>query len=697
MSQSPRHQNHPVARHWRDRIATAAVDDAGLQDDRGAILRARKLVDRGVAGALLAILVLGVLGGIAGTSTTGELLRQDGGPVHAAAVLMILIGGPWSFILLRTLILLAIRRRSGPLLGRLVPAGFGWMINRSPGDADLTAAVAGRTASMLATGPGRRLAAVGSGAFWCGYASIAILTIWFVTARVALGFGWESSWLPAEVGESIVEFASGPLTPILGDLSLQPVAGPPTAAADDPLALTRRRAWILFLSAGIGIYLLLPMLLWTMLQAAVGHLAAARWQPKLRNRHRTSRVGQSKPDIAPSKTKATTPGFDQKTNVPCGRFVCLDRPGTAVPLPSEIFGLDDAHGLVGLDGLGDLDSRDSMEHALTLTRESGHRIAVIAWLPTTPDRGVRRRLKELGDASGVTPLLILDGGAPLRRRESPSIAATRLEDWRTLASELGIEAFECDLANLTETSRIGLADRLQGRGSPDSDSTPRDRATLDESFAVIGRHLSTTPPLPDDDTLATCLQEIARIHSAQLDQSPEGWRSWGHRLKELDPSSAADGLKMITTRGLDLLPGGIRSHAGWIGIGGILGAAACAAAAVAAPAALVSLPAWAGTGAGIAGILKVWRSTRPTSSPETPDTEADEPDRLGEAVLGAATVSVLWWMQGEDESRISAALLKLLQIRDSNGGTPRLENAEAARQWLADARGAVVEMTGGDS
>ncbi|MDA1025562.1 MAG: DUF2868 domain-containing protein [Planctomycetota bacterium] len=694
MSQSSRHQNHSIAGHWRDRLATAAVLDAGLQDDHVAISRARKLVDRGVSGAVLAVLMLAVLGGLAGASTTAELLRQDGGPVHAAAVLMILVGGPWSFILLRTIILLTLRRRGGPLLGRLVPAGFGWMINRSPGDPDLTAAVASRTASMLATGPARRLAAVGSGAFWCGYASIAILTIWFVTARVALGFGWESSWLPAEVGRSIVEFASAPLTPILGDLTLEPVAGPPTAAADDPEALTARRDWILFLSAGVGVYLLLPILLWTTFQAAWGHLAAARWHPRTRKHLPAPSLDQTERPIAPLLTDAAAPGFRHDSHdlhdstCPCHRLVRLDRPGAAPSLPSEFSKLED---------LGDLDSQESMANALALTTEPGQRTVIIAWLPATPDRGVRRRIKDLREAAGVAPLLLLDGGAALRRRESPSIAATRLADWRILASELGVEIFECDLSNLTETSRSALADRLQGRGSPDSEAKSRDPRTLDESFAVIGRHLSTTPPLPDDETLATCLHEIARIHSARLDQSSGGWRSWRHRLEKLDPSSAADGLKMITTRGLELLPGGLRSHAGWIGIGGILGAAACAAAAVAAPAALVSLPAWAGTGAGIAGILKVWRNTRPKNPPDLEGTGVDEGDQLGEAVLGAATVSVLWWMQGEDESSIATALLKLIAVRDSGGRAPRLENPDAARLWLAEARLAVVDVKGGDS
>ena len=643
-------------------------------------------MDRGMAGATLSILMLGVLGGIAGASATGELLSQDGGPVHAAAMLMILVGGPWCFILIRTMLLLVIRKRSGPLLGRLVPAGFGWMIARSNGDPDLSAAVAGRTASMLAAGSGRRLAAVGSGTFWSGYAFISIITIWFVTARVALGFGWESSWLPAELGKTIVEITSAPLTPILGSPTLEPVAGPPIAAADDPQALATRREWILFLSAGLGVYLLLPMLLWTMLQAAAGHLAAAHWRPRVRSRSQTSRIHRIEEDIAPPEIDPAAPAGDRNMGVPCDRFVRLDRPGTASPLPPAITDLED---------FGHLDSRESMATVISRIGSTSQRIAIVAWLPATPDRGVRRRINELQKATGITPLLVLDGGETLRRRESPAIAATRLTDWRTLASELGIEVLECDLANLTETSRSNLAGRLKGIAPSDFEPSPRDPKTLDESFAVIGRQLSATPSLPDDQALATCLNEIARIHSARLDESSQGWRAWGTRLHELDPSNPADGLKMITTRGLELLPGGLRSHAGWIGIGGILGAAACAAAAVAAPAALVSLPAWAGTGAGVAGILKIWRGTRPASTPAALDQTPGTDERLGEAVLGAATVSVLWWMQGERESAISAALSNLLQLQGADARPPRLADEDAARRWLVEARRTVVDANGG--
>ncbi|RPG13611.1 MAG: DUF2868 domain-containing protein [Phycisphaera sp. TMED9] len=690
MSQSSRPQNHPEPSHWRDRIADAAVDDAGLPRDDDVTLRAQKMVDRGVAGAMFSIFILGVLGGIAGGSATGELLSQDGGPVHAAAMLMILVGGPWCFILIRTILLLVIRKRSGPLLGRLVPAGFGWMIARSTGDPDLSAAVAGRTASMLAAGSGRRLAAVGSGTFWSGYAFISIITIWFVTARVALGFGWESSWLPAELGKTIVELTSAPLTPILGSPVLEPVAGPPMAAADDPQALAARREWILFLSAGLGVYLLIPMLLWTILQAAGGHLAAARWRPRVRNRPQTSRITRTEADIAPPEIDPALSTGDRNMKnmgVPCDRFVRLDRPGNASPLPPAITDLED---------LGDLDSRDSMAAVISHTGSPSHRIAIVAWLPTTPDRGVRRRINELQKATGITPLLVLDGGETLRRRESSAITTTRLTDWRTLASELGIDALECDLANLTETSRSKLVGRLKGTDPSGFDPSPRDPRTLDESFAVIGRQLSATPSLPDDQALATCLNEIARIHSARLDQSSQGWRAWGTRLHELDPSDTADGLKMITTRGLELLPAGLRSQAGWIGIGGILGAAACAAAAVAAPAALVSLPAWAGTGAGVAGILKIWRGTRPADTPTALDQTPGTDERLGEAVLGAATVSVLWWMQGERESAISAALSNLLQLRKSDGRPPRLADEDAARRWLAEARRTIVAANGGE-
>ena len=177
------------ARDWRDRTARAAAADIGRASDADAIAQARRLADRGRLGALAGLGLLALLGALAGWTTTAELLRPADGPVHGALALLALAGGPWLLLTLRSLGLLALRRRVSPLLGRIVTTGLLRAAGRDAAAADLPAATARRLGGMLAAGSGRRLAAAGSGTFWTAYAIVAVATIWIVTARVALGFG----------------------------------------------------------------------------------------------------------------------------------------------------------------------------------------------------------------------------------------------------------------------------------------------------------------------------------------------------------------------------------------------------------------------------------------------------------------------------------------------------------------------------
>ena len=120
-----------------------------------------------------------------------------------------------------------------------------------------------------------------------------------------------------------------------------------------------------------------------------------------------------------------------------------------------------------LDDLGHREVESDLETAATAIANPETRVAIVAWLPATPDRGVRRRLRTLVDAAAHPPLLILDGGDRLRRAEPAATVATRLADWRTLAADLGIEPLEIDLGQATDRSRTELADRLAGRPTPE--------------------------------------------------------------------------------------------------------------------------------------------------------------------------------------------------------------------------------------
>ena len=301
----------------------------------------------------------------------------------------------------------------------------------------------------------------------------------------------------------------------------------------------------------------------------------------------------------------------------CTHVVRLERPEEAVALPAPLDRFAD---------LGDVDAAVDLERVQKSIRTGPSRIAVVGWLPATPDRGVRRRLRALASASTEAPLLILDGGDALRRAESPHTAATRLEDWRSLASQTGFTPFECDLAKLTDASRRDLASAV-GHGAgrvgghePTSESGPAaigsgmgrselDPASLDAAFGVIRRHFDGDDPLPSDTALASCLGEVAQTFRVPDGGDPRAdvWPARLAALRELDSSDVSRRAASLTRAGLDLLPAGLQTRAVWAGVGGLLGVAACAAAATVAPGALVALPGWAATGAGLAGLLSLAR------------------------------------------------------------------------------------------
>ena len=705
-------RNASGARNWRDRAARAAAADVGRASDAATIAEARRLADRGTAGALVGLGVLAALGAVAGWTTTAELLGPAEAPVHAAGALLAIAGGPWLLVALRGAGLLLLRRRTAPVLGRLVTNGLLRAAERDAARGDLAAATARRIGGMLAAGSGRRLASAGSGLFWTAYALAAVTAIWIVSARVALGFGWESSWIPPAVGRAVVEAASAPLEPFIGSEAPTPVAPAPHAPADDPAALAQRQAWIRFLTAGVAVYLLLPMGAWTLLQAALGHRWAERWRPAVVAPSPPGAYAAGLPGPEAAVTPPATPPADGSA---CTHVVRLERPGEAGALPAPLDRLND---------LGDVDAAADLYRVQGVVRATGSRIAVVGWLPATPDRGVRRRLRALAGASTQAPLLVLDGGGVLRRTEPGRTAAQRLDDWRSVAREAGVVLFECDLAALTDASRQRLARAVEpepadergreahpGRGSASASGAPAsgdgrpglDPTLLDAAFAAIGRRLEGDDPLPSDAALASCLGEVAETFRAAggVDSALEAWRTRLAAVRDLDPSDTARRAASLTRIGVGLLPAALRARAIWTGVGGLLGAAACAAAATAAPAALLALPGWTAAGAGVAGLLSLVRGdgsaagapgseSSTTGPPGSESSTTGPPRRLAEAVFAASASAVLWWSQGADEARTTRALEALVP----DEAAPAFDDADGARRWLAAARRRVVAAAG---
>ena len=423
-----------------------------------------------MSGAVLGLCAFAALGAFSGYAMTAILLRPADGQVDAAAALLGIVALPWLCLALRGVAVLLLHWRASLLLDWLVPKWLlrgagqssGWDVESQ----NLAAATARRIGSMLAAGSGRRLAAGASGACWIVYALVAGATIWIVTSRIAVGFGWEweSSWLPPDFGRTVVEVAAAPLGAFVERDELTPIAPAPTAPADDPEALAARQAWLGILTGGVAVYVLLPMVVWTLWQIWMLR-KVKHWWPDGVTVSRcagTAATHRPEPFAAPQRPLPANGGV-------CTHVVRLERPEEALTLPAPLDRLAD---------LGNVDAAADLERIQEIVRTRPSRVAVVGWLPATPDRGVRRRLRTLASASTEAPLLILDGGDALRRAESPQTAAIRLDDWRSLSSQTGFILFECDLAELTDASRQDLAravGHVAGRGGgrkPASESAP---------------------------------------------------------------------------------------------------------------------------------------------------------------------------------------------------------------------------------
>ena len=463
---------------WRDHVARAAAADVGRAADEETILQARELADRWLFCARLGLGILVALGALFGWLATSVQLRPADGQVHAEWALMMIVAGPWGCLALRGCTMLLLHWRNSLLLDWLVPILLrlrNWLapmsLLRSATPQDLTTATPRQIYKMLDdTSSGRSVSAGGNGVFWTAYAVAAVATILIVTNHVALGFGfgwtWESSWMWPSFRREVVEFVRAAvefpglvLGVCIGSDGLTPVASAPAAPDGDPEAFAVRQSWVCALTAGVGAYLLLPMALWTLFNAVCAYRRAKRWQPVVVAVPRSAATAtrcRNAPPVAPLRPPSAVGGM-------CTHVVRLERPGEAAALPAPLDRLAD---------LGDVDAAADLKRVRGVLRAGPARVAVVGWLPASPDRGVLKKLQTLADASTEAPLLVLDGGHVLRRAEPARAAAIRLHDWRAGASQTGVTPFECDLAELTDASRRDLA-RAVGHGpGPDGGREP---------------------------------------------------------------------------------------------------------------------------------------------------------------------------------------------------------------------------------
>ena len=461
-------------RNWREEVARAAAVDVGRAEDEETISQARRVVEIWLSCWKWALVILVLSGALFGLLETSVLLRPADGQIHAEWTLMVIVATPLFGLALRCVF----RFWGGSLLLDWFVPRLQWLPNRPaseslPQDAttqDLTEKTTKRLYGALTDKESGRplsasLSAAGSSVFWTAYAIAALGTILIVAFVTGLGFGfgwtWESSLIGLDLRREVVEFVRGMVEfPALvlgciGSDGLAPVA-PAPIAPDHPETLAVRRSWVCALTAGIGVYVLLPMALWTVCNVVSVKRKMDGWQRDGWQRNVASVSQSAAPATIPRNEPAPAPMRPRTAGgEPCTHLVRLEWPGEAVTLPAPLDGIVD---------LGNVDAAADLERVREILSAAPARVAIIGWLPVSPDRGIRGKLETLAGASTHAPLLVLDGGHALRRAEPPRTVAVRLDDWRKAASETGVEPFECDLAKLTGALRRDLA-RAVGRGA----------------------------------------------------------------------------------------------------------------------------------------------------------------------------------------------------------------------------------------
>lgn len=332
------------------------------------------------------------------------------------------------------------------------------------------------------------------------------------------------------------------------------------------------------------------------------------------------------------------------------------------------------HGVRWLD-LGFVDTRDDQLRVLGQLAASPTEptiLAIIGALSTTPDRGVATFLTELRRAISRPLALVLTGGHMLRQRDDGSQLERRIDDWRNLAVETGIDpgqVIEIDLDHLTQASASNLATLI----GPDWTKPDTAQRHIEQAFAAIIQHVSNweaTNKPPGTAELAELHREIARIYQ----HAQSSWRDLLAAPKSLGANVAGQ-LRTSADRVVELLPSRLRRSPKWLAAGAAAGALGCvAAASVISPVAIAALPMWSAIGAAFGALVQ-------PSGKRNPAAAATEPADFADEIRSAALFAILLELQGRGENAITRILDEI--IDDDH---QIITSAQAARLWLDQLR-----------
>jgi hypothetical protein len=297
---------------------------------------------------------------------------------------------------------------------------------------------------------------------------------------------------------------------------------------------------------------------------------------------------------------------------------------------------------------------------------------IVSSLTTTPDRGVASFIERIGEAAHGPVALVLTSGQTMRERVDGDSIIHRIEDWRQLASDCGLDdarVVEIDLDHLTDISRQRLEGLIDGTSIGEEGGR-----RLEESLDLIADASGSWSQSPDAKTQTDLHRQIAALHGSET----RTWRDLLHVPAAIGPD-LPDHVRSSANRMLALLPDRLKASPKWMAAGAAAGAFGCVAAAMLlSPAAIGALPMWSGIGAAITGVVRTAMGDRSGEAETTEDIEGDS----SRAIRAATLFAVLLELQGRDETEISRVLDRTLPDDDELIASSTAD----VRHWLDDVR-----------
>ncbi len=653
---------------------------AGALSIAGEMRAALRHVDRATT-TIVALLV--VLALVAGAGAGRVLLDVDhertvnffrllGGLVGVQTILLV----AWFIVTLLKPSALA----SGSL-GAVAMGGARWLAAKFHKGPTHTAALQANGVVLTRSPLGRWTLGAISHGVWVAFGASTLVLVTIMLSTGHYLFTWETTILSADTYTSLIRMvawlpdAMGVPTP-----SEQQIAEAQWPI-DPQVAAGAQRVWGNFLIGSIVVYGLLPRLL------LLGFCVQRRSRAKARWRLDTSQLGylrlQSKlmpqttslgivdSDGAQDQSHATAAVATTATNTtrdvgpPAILGLEIDTPQST--WPPQING-------VAWNDLGFVDDGNDRRRVLdqlTQPAASPKIVVIVSALTTTPDRGIGAFVQQIQTAAGCPIGLVLTGGQMLRDRGDVRLMQGRIDDWRVLAGEVGVDeqtVMELDLDHLTEASLAKLAQLV---GVEHEQHAVRH---IEAAFDLVLDHYRDWPDAPTIEQQSELHRAIGGLHRDQRDS----WRKLLGAPLDLKGDLTAP-LRTAAQRVTNLLPPRLRVDARWMTCGALAGALGCVAAAtLLSPVAIAGLPMWTAIGAAIATATKAFMPADTVAQERSPANSHKRSDALRAAALFALLLEV----QGRDEIAITRILDRTLP----EGGDLNLESVGAARHWLDDVR-----------